>query len=389
MDTLKQNKCGNVVKNTLLHLNTVNSNFNDIFTTNFNVAQLNSIGKFAFLPTIILPLYTAKDSTYNVRTLLDSGAGHSWIAKAILNKVNYTRMPSQRLTIGTLAGSVKRKCKMVQVYFHTDTLVPIECFVLDDFIEHIMVYGMKNYLREETNLTSEVISRIVDPAEVKVDHANINLGTALILSNAATALICPRESTRLNLMEHRLFLEPTIFGIALSGEIPMRLRDKSRVVQAMSAIPKLKGETLQNDVHAELGYQREVLEDEIKFLWDKETLGIFQHEVHDDDLIAVHRLESSMIQHESGQFEVRLPFNGKLPLLEANRELAIARTYRQLTEMSMKDTYRDLAIKAKMELEINDYIESVNTNILLLGNVPYIPWRGIMKNVLATTKLGL
>ena len=44
--------------------------------------------------------------------------------------------------------------------------MPIECFVLDDFIEHIMVYGMKNYLREETNLTSEVIDRIVDPAEV-------------------------------------------------------------------------------------------------------------------------------------------------------------------------------------------------------------------------------
>ena len=127
-----------------------------------------------------------------------------------------------------------------------------------------------------------------------------------------------------------MFLEPIIFGIALSGEIPMRLRDKSRVVQAMSAIPKLKVETLQNDIHAELGYQREVLEDEIKFLWDKETLGIFQHEVHDDDLIAVHRLESSMIQHESGQFEVRLP------MLEPNGELAIARTYRQLTVMTMK-----------------------------------------------------
>ena len=124
-------------------------------------------------------------------------------------------MPSQRLTIGTLAGSVKRKCKMVQVYFHTHTLVPIECFVLDDFIEHIMVYGMKDYLREETNLTSDVIDSIIDPSDNRVDHANISLGTALVLSNAATALICPRESTRqsrLNLIEHRLFLEPTIFG---------------------------------------------------------------------------------------------------------------------------------------------------------------------------------
>ena len=203
------------MKNTLLHLNTVNSNFKDVFISDFSVAQLGSIGRFSFLPTIILPLYQAKDSTYKVRTLLDSGAGHSWIAKAVLNNINYTRMPSQKLTIGTLTGSVKRKCNMVQVYFHTNTLVPIECFVLDDFIEHIMVYGIKNYLREETNLTTNIIDSIVDPSENKVDHANISLGTALVLSNAATALICPRESTRLNLIEHRLFLEPTIFGTAL------------------------------------------------------------------------------------------------------------------------------------------------------------------------------
>ena len=55
--------------------------------------------------------------------------------------------------------------------------------------------------------------------------------------------------------------------------------------------------------------------------------------------------------------------------------------------MSMKDTYRDLAIKAKTKLEINDYIERVNTNILPLGKVHYLPWWGIMKNESATTKL--
>ena len=45
------------------------------------------------------------------------------------------------------------------------------------------------------------------------------------------------------------------------------------------------------DIHTELGYQKEVLEDEIKFLWDKETLGIFIYEVHDDDAIATRWLE--------------------------------------------------------------------------------------------------
>ena len=132
---------GKVVKNTLLYLNTVNSNFINDFIPSFSVAQIGSIGKFSFLPKIIMPLYTGKDSIYRVRTLLDSGAGHSWIAGRLLKYINFTRMPSQRLTIGTLNGSVNRKCELVQIYFRKPTLIPIECFVLDDFVEHIMVYG--------------------------------------------------------------------------------------------------------------------------------------------------------------------------------------------------------------------------------------------------------
>ena len=126
-------------------MTTVSDNTNGISTANFtvNVANVGRIGRFSFLPTIIMPLYTGKDNCYRVRTLLDSGAGHSWIAGKILKHVNHTFMPSQKLKIGTLNGYVSRKCKLVQIYFRTDTLVPIECFVLDDFVKHIMVKGMK------------------------------------------------------------------------------------------------------------------------------------------------------------------------------------------------------------------------------------------------------
>ena len=182
---------GKVVKNTLLHLNTVASNIQGVFTTDFRSAQLGSIGKFSFLPTIIAPLYTGKNSVYTVRTLLDSGAGHSWIANGLLEYINYTRMPAQRLTIATLNGSVKRKCQMVQEYLFINTIIPIECFVLDDFVEHIMVYGLKEFLTSETQLTEATINQIVDPADMNIDHKNINKGTGLVLSNAATALICP------------------------------------------------------------------------------------------------------------------------------------------------------------------------------------------------------
>ena len=252
-----------------------------------------------------MPLYKDKDSVYKVRTLLDSGAGHSWIAGKLLKYVNYTRMPAQRLTIATLNGSVKRKCELVQVYFRTHTLVPIECFVLDDFVEHIIVYGIKDFLRKETQLDKPTIDKIVDPAEERVDHSKINMGTGLVLSNAAMTLNCPRQSTRLNLLEHRLIIEPTMFGLALSGEIPIGLRNTTRVVQAMCATPKLceEGSFLEDteaNAHEQFGYQKEVLEDEISFLWDKENLGIFSHEVHNEDQIAIQRLEQSMIHSKSG-----------------------------------------------------------------------------------------
>ena len=181
------------VNNTLLH---ILDKDNNIFTTNFNIIDLSNKGRFSFLPTVIMPLYSGKDSTYKVRTLLDSGAGHSWIAGKLLKHVNYTRMPTQRLTIATLNGSVNRRCQLVQVYFHTHTLVPIECFVLDDFVEHIMVYGLKKFLSEETSLSRQIIANIVDPAEENIDHAALNMGTGLVLSNAAMASICPKESTR-------------------------------------------------------------------------------------------------------------------------------------------------------------------------------------------------
>ena len=281
---------------------------------------------------------------------------------------------------------------MVQVYFRTHTLIPIECFVLDDFVEHIMVSGMKQYLRKETDLKENIIKQIVDPGETKVDHAKISQGTALVLSSAASTLLCPRESIRINLQEHRLFLEPTIFGIALSGEIPAALRSTSRIVQAMCTTPKIHEKNgivsdHQLNIHSELGFQREVLEDEIKFLWDKETLGIFIHEVHDDDAIATRRLEESMLQLESGQFEVKLPFNGKLPLLKSNRQLAIARTYRQLLEMNIKEDYRNLAVKAMKELVDDDYVERVTEDLVDGRKVHFLPWRGIMKTDSATTKL--
>ena len=164
------------------------------------------------------------------------------------------------------------------------------------------------------------------------------------------------------------------------------------MIQAICAIPKICEEhgiinDSAQDIHTMLGYRKEVLEDEVKFLWDKYTLGIFQHEVHDDDLLAIERLEGSMKHLTSGQFEVGLPFNAKLHLLQPNKELAMARTFKQLQDMNIKTKYKELLVKAKTELELNDYIEKVSEYDVPGRKIHYLPWRGIMKEESNTTKL--
>ena len=75
--------------------------------------------------------------------------------------------------------------------------------------------------------------------------------------------------------------------------------------------------------------------------------------------------------------------------METNKQLAMARTYKQLAEMAVREVYRTLTIKAKDELESNDYIEKVTSEMIPVGKVHYLPWRGIMKTESDTTKLRL
>ena len=76
-------------------------------------------------------------------------------------------------------------------------------------------------------------------------------------------------------------------------------------------------------------------------------------------------------------------------MLKPNKEMAIARTHRQLVEMAGKEKYRNLMIKAKEELEQQDYIEKVTPDLVPGRKVHFLPWRGIVKDDSETTKLRL
>ena len=119
-----------------------------------------------------------------MRTLIDSGSGSSWIAKDILPKINYTLIGHKQLRVRTFGQEIEKRFKIVQIYFENhNTKYAVKCYVIENFLKHILVKGLKEYLRKNTQLSPQVISRVVNPTENEIDHKDINEGTGLVLSN--------------------------------------------------------------------------------------------------------------------------------------------------------------------------------------------------------------
>ena len=162
------------------------------------------------------------------------------------------------------------------------------CYVINNFLKHILVKGLKEYVRDNTTLNEKIISRIVDPTQIEIDHKDINEGTGLVLSNEDACLITKDTNSRLCLKDKRLILDDTYFGIAISGKVPNSLLANTEVVQANWAIPQIiHSEKDQKDLwryqidsqedrevetidRCETCSHRYVLEDQLKILEDKE-----------------------------------------------------------------------------------------------------------------------
>ena len=101
-----------------------------------------------------------------MRTLIDSGSGSSWIAKDLLPKINYTKIGHRQLRVRTFRQEIEDRFKIVQIYFENyNTKYAIRCYVINNFLKHILVKGLKEYVRDNTTLNEKIISRIVDPTQ--------------------------------------------------------------------------------------------------------------------------------------------------------------------------------------------------------------------------------
>ena len=358
----------------------------------------------AFSPSLVIPLNNRKgDGIYRVRTLIDSGSGSSWIAKDILPKIKYTLLGHKQLRVRTFGQEVEDRFKIVQIYFENhNTKYAVNCYVINKFLKHILVKGLKDFLRKNSELSEQIISRIVDPSNCEIDHKDISDGTGLVLSNEDVCLLTKETNSRLCLKDKRLILDDTYFGIAISGKVPNNLLRNTHIVQADWAIPQVVS-LGQEDIftyHVDIEdtevetidgcqacSQRCVLEDQIKILEDKEHLGIKKSEwQHIDDIAALEHYKKTMKRLPNGQFEVRLPVNEMIELLKPNEKQSKAKAYKQHKKCLEDRDYGVGSSNEMIKLRTEDYVEKVNKDTHVGKIIHYLSHRAVEKKTSKTTK---
>ena len=196
-------------------------------------------------PTIIIPLHTESGIPFKVRTLLDSGSGTNWIVKSLLKYVRHTKIRTELMEVHTFHGTVKKKYQLVEIYYtdNQNNTQPITCYVHDSYVRHIQI-NMANYiLGQQGNCAPFTIpGPLADPGDTQVSHGFESQGVGLVLSPASTNKIRTADPI-IRINELDILLEPTIFGVAISGAIPNHLRDTANEMSvcfiAQQAVPEV------------------------------------------------------------------------------------------------------------------------------------------------------
>ena len=311
----------------------------------------------------------------------------------VLPKIKYTLLGHKQLRVRTFGQEVEDRFKIVQIYFENhNTKYAVNCYVINKFLKHILVKGLKDFLRKNSKLNEQIISRVIDPTDCEIDHKDINEGTGLVLSNEDACLLTKGTNSRLCLKDKRLILDDTYFGIAISGKVPNSLLRDTHIKQANWAIPRVvnrgQGEEIsmyQVDVEEKevetidgclACSQRCILEDQIKILEDKEHLGIKKSEwQHIDDRTALEHYKKTMKRLPNGQFEVRLPVNDMIDLLKSNEKQSKAKAYRQHKKCLEDRDYGVGSSNEMVKLRTEDYVEKVtkDTPVGKNNSLPFPP----------------
>ena len=375
-------------KNDLV-FNKVEAPKSEVTKTVINLVNNSMEAEVSLSPTIFIPLISNNDGTFKVRTLLDPGSGTNWIVVSLLKFVKHTVKGSETLEVVTFSGSIRKRFPLVELLYKLPNgkAANIMCYVNDNYTRHIAPKGMLDYIIKKAKTKHSIFSNLVDPASLEADHGRDNQGIGLILCSSSINKLRTSEGI-IPIPELDILLEPTIFGVAISGAIPSSLRHPDNIIMANNIAPKLIGN--HQDPRLFLAKEEVTLPEDVDFMWGQETLGIQPEELHEDHRMAWESFLQNISRDPStGQYTVGLPWNSKKYLLRDNKSVAAGRTYAQRDIMIADQEYGNLMIQAKRELLDKDYIERVETDAPTNNLVYYMPYRGIIKQDSDTTKCRL
>ena len=192
-------------------------------------------------PTVIIPLHTGSGTHFKVRTLLDSGSGTNWIVESLLKYVQHTKIRTELMEVHTFHGCVKKRYQLVEVYYtdNQNNTQSIVCYVHDTYVRHVQL-NMTNYILGQQSKCAPFAlpGPLVDPGDTKVSHALESQGVGLVLSPASTNKIRTSDPI-IRINELNILLEPTLFGVVISGAIPEHLIDTAHRVSVSFIAPRV------------------------------------------------------------------------------------------------------------------------------------------------------
>ena len=353
-------------------------------------------------PAIVFPLLASStplmrgaransyvNNCFNARTLLDSGSSTSWIAPEILSKVKHQIIGTAILNVKTFNNQGRERYKLVEVYTNNKIIPSFRCFVMKSPSEAQIIPNLKEYLYKyflENPNNKENFQNWNDPYDSNnIDHDSTTYG--LIVSSSVINKIKRND----NYVVHdkklglEVLMENTCFGHTVSGQVPNKFGNqishnsyKTQIDMPVIDTPD-KQEYLFSEDHK--------LKNDLSIIWDKETMGIYDHELHMHDEATIKSFKDTVrLDPETGQYEVGLPFNNRKHLLKDNFRQAFARSRREQNNMISDEEYRNLFSEALETLKTHSYIEQVDMNQPVAGPIVYLPYRGIIRKDHSSTK---
>ena len=231
----------------------------------------NSIeSEMSLSPTIFVPLLTNNNKTFKVRTLMDPGSGTNWIVVSLLKHVKHTVKGSEMLEVVTFSGTIKKKFPLVELLYEQPNGKPANfiCYAHDTFTRHIAAKGMVDYVVQNSQNHCSLFNNLVDPASLEADHGRESQGIGLILCSSTINKIRTKEYI-VSVPELDILLEPTIFGVAISGAIPPSLRNPENIIMANNIAPRVINNY--QDPRLFLAKEEVSLPEDVNFMWGQEN----------------------------------------------------------------------------------------------------------------------